>query len=80
MINCKTSLRCQEICCRDINYCDLANIDPELMAEDIKPDITDRDTLDIQVAKLENTLRKALGKHAPLQTKPVMNRQKRLER
>ena len=55
MINCKTSLRCQEICHRDINYHDLANIDLELMAEDIKPDITDRDTLDIQVGKLDNT-------------------------
>ena len=32
MINCKTSLRCQEICHRGINYCDLANIDLELMA------------------------------------------------
>ena len=27
MINCRTSLRCQEICHRDINYCDLASID-----------------------------------------------------
>ena len=44
MINCKTSIRYQEICCRDINYHDLANIDLELMAEDIKPDITDNDT------------------------------------
>ena len=56
MINCKTSLKYQEICHRDINYCDLANIDLELMAENIKPDITDRDTLDVQVGKLENTL------------------------
>ena len=46
------------------------------MAEDIKPDITDRDILDIQVGKLENTLWKALDKHAPLQTKSVMNRQR----
>ena len=29
MINCKTSLRCQEICHRDINYHDLTNIDYE---------------------------------------------------
>ena len=34
------------------------------------------DTLDTQVEKLENTLKGALGKHAPLQTKSVMNRQK----
>ena len=57
MINCKTSLRCQEICCRDINYCDPANIDLELMAEDIKPGIMNRDTLDTLVEKPENTLR-----------------------
>ena len=68
MINCKTSLRCQEICHRDINYHDLANIDLELMAEDIKPGIMNRYTLDTQVGKLENTLREALDKHAPLQT------------
>ena len=76
MINCITSLRYQEICHRDINYCDLANIDLELMAGDIKPDITDKDTLDIQVGKLESTLRKALDKHAPLQTTSVMNRKR----
>ena len=76
MINCKTSLRYQEICHRDINYHDLANIDLELMAEDIKSDIIDKDTLDIQGGKLENTLRKPLDKHAPLQTKSVMNRQR----
>ena len=29
------------------------------MAEDIKPNIMDRDTLDTQVEKLENTLTKA---------------------
>ena len=76
MINCKTSLRCQEIYCRDINYLDLANIDFELMAEDIKPGIMNRDTLDTQVGKLENTSREALDKHALLQTKSVMNRQR----
>ena len=47
MINCKSSLRHQEICCRDIDYCDLANIDLELMAEDNKLGIIDEDTLDI---------------------------------
>ena len=72
MINCKTSLRCQEICCKDINYCDLANIDSELMAGDIKPSIINMDTLDAQVEKLENTLKGALDKHAPLQTKSLM--------
>ena len=72
MINCKTSLRCEEICCRDISYHDLANIDWKIMAEDIKPNIMDRDTLDTQVKKLENTLREALDKHAPLQTKSVI--------
>ena len=46
------------------------------MAEDMKPDITDKDTLDIQVAKLVDTLSKALDKHAPLQTKSVMDRQR----
>ena len=46
------------------------------MAKDIKPDILNGDTLDTQVEKLENTLREALDKHAPLQTKLVMNRQK----
>ena len=76
MINCKTSLRCQEICCRDIDYCDLVNIDLELMAEDTKPGIMNGDTLDTQVEKLENTLREALDKHEPLQTKSVMNRQR----
>ena len=76
MINCKTSLRCQEICHRDINYCDLANTDLELMTEDIKPDIMNGDTLDTQVEKLENTLRGTLDKHAPLQVKSVMNRQR----
>ena len=76
MINCKTSLRCQEICCRDINYQDLENIDLELMAEDIKPGFMNWDTLDTQVEKLENALRGALDKHAPLQTKLVMNRQR----
>ena len=76
MINYKTSLRCQEICHRDINYCDLANIDLELMAEDIMPGIMNGDTLDTQVEKLENTLRGALDEHAPLQTKLVMNRQR----
>ena len=76
MINYKTSLRCQEICCRDINYCDLANIKLELMSEDIKPGIMNGDTLDTQVEKLENTLKGSLDKHAPLQTKSVMNRQK----
>ena len=64
------------ICCRDINYHDLVNIDLELMAEDIKPDITDVDTLDILVEKLEDTLRSALEKHAPQQTKSVENRHK----
>ena len=53
MFNCKTSLRHQEICHREINYCDLVNIDLELMVEDIKLDITDKDTLDILVDKLE---------------------------
>ena len=46
------------------------------MAEDIKPDITDKDTLAILVGKLEATLRKALDKYTPLQTKSVMARQK----
>ena len=63
MINCKTSLRHQEICHRD-----LVNIDLELMAEDIKLDITDEDTLDILVEKLEGTLRNVSDKHTPLQT------------
>ena len=72
----QTSLRCQEICHRDINYLDLANIDLELMSEDIKPGIMNGDTLDTQVGKLENTLKGALDKHAPLQTKSVMNRQR----
>ena len=40
-----------------MNYCDLANIDLELMAEDIKPGIMNRDTLDTQVEKLESTLK-----------------------
>ena len=53
MINCKTSLRHQEICHRDINYCDLVSIDMQLMAADIKLDITDEDTLDILVKKLK---------------------------
>ena len=75
MINCKTSWRCQEICYRVINYPDLANIDLELMSEDIKPGIMNGDTLDTQVEKLENTLKGALDKHAPIQTKSVMNRQ-----
>ena len=74
IFNCKTPLRCQEICCRDINYHDLPNIDLELMAEDIKSGIMNGDTLDTQVEKLENTLRVALDKHLPLQTKSVMNR------
>ena len=44
------------------------------MAEDIKPDITGKETLHIQVGKLEDTLRKALDKHTPVQTKSVMDR------
>ena len=76
MINCKTSLRHQEICHRDINYCDLANINLELMEEYIKLDITDEDTLDILVEKLEDTLRSALDKHATQQTKSVVKRHK----
>ena len=76
MINCRISLTSQEICCRDINYNDLPNIDMKLMAEDIKPGIMNRDTLDTQVEKLENTLIEAFEKHAPLQTKSVMNRQR----
>ena len=43
------------------------------MAEDIKLDITDEDTLDILVEKLEDTLRNTLDKHAPLQTKSVVD-------
>ena len=66
MINYKRSLRHHEICCRDINYDELANIDLELMAEDIKLYITDEDTLDILVEKLEDTLRNDLDKHTPL--------------
>ena len=51
MINCRTSFKCQEICHRDINYYDLASIDLELIAEDIKPGIMNGDTLDTQVEK-----------------------------
>ena len=46
------------------------------MAEDIKPNITNEDTLHILVEKLEDTLRNALDKHAPLQTKSVVDRHK----
>ena len=46
------------------------------MAEGIKPSIMNRDTLDTQAGKVENTLKGALDKHAPLQTKSVMNRQR----
>ena len=73
MVNCKTSLRHQEICHREISYCDLANIDLEHMVEDIKPNITDKDLL---VVKLEDALRNALDKHRPLQTKSVVDRHK----
>ena len=76
IINCKTSFKSQEKSHKHINYHDLASIELELMAKDIKPDILNGDTLDTQVEKLENTLRGALDKHAPLQTKLVMNRQK----
>ena len=46
------------------------------MAGDIKLDITDKDTLDILVEKVEATIRNALDKHIPLQTKSVVDRHK----